>query len=121
LETEHEFCRMLPTPTFTGDRITVGDRWWAVPYPVADARRIAGRIVVIYHYLCGPRDAAFHNVEAFDDAGQRLWTAQSPGTGATSAYVRFMAEEPLIIWNFTGDRCTIDPTTGKLLKVEFAK
>jgi hypothetical protein len=92
-----------------------------VAHPVADARRIGDRIVVIYEYMSGPKRAAFHNVEAFDDAGRKLWTAENPGTGATDAYVEFMSEEPLIIWNFACFRCTIDPATGKLLNAEWTK
>jgi hypothetical protein len=112
---------MRPSLTFSGTRISVGDRPWTVPFPVADARRIGDRIVVIYDYRSGPQHSAFHNVEAFDDAGRKLWTAENPGTGAADAYVEIMSEDPLIIWNFTGFRCTIDPGTGKLLESQFAK
>jgi hypothetical protein len=101
--------------------VTVGDRSWMVPYPVADARRIGDRIVVIYDYRSGPRHSAFHNVEAFDDAGRKLWTAELPGTGAANAYVEFMTENPLVIWSFTCFRCTMDPETGKLLDARFTK
>jgi len=107
--------------TFTGNRLTVGDRSWVVPYPVRDARRIRDCIVVIYDYISGPKHAAFHNVEAFDDAGRKLWTAENPGTSAADAYVEFISAEPLIIGNFAGYRCTIDPATGKLLKAHFTK
>jgi|HubBroStandDraft_6_1064221.scaffolds.fasta_scaffold282167_1 hypothetical protein len=112
---------MLPSPTFSGNRVTVGDRSWTVPHPVAHARRIGDRVVVVYDYMSGPKHSAFHNVEAFDDEGQKLWTAEHPGTGATDAYVEFMSEDPLILWNFACFRCTIDPTTGKLLNAEFTK
>jgi hypothetical protein len=112
---------MRPSPTFSGNRVTVGDQSWTVPHPVRDARRIADRIVVIYDYMSGPKHEAFHNVEAFDDAGQKLWTAENPGAGAADAYVEFTSEDPLIIGNFTGFQCTIDPRTGKLLHAEFTK
>ena len=118
--------------TFEGSKITVGDRSWDVPYPVSDARRISGRIIVIYKYWLGPKQAStpwsthdprpFHNVEAFDDAGRKLWTAENPTRrDNVDAYVEFMSEDPLILWNFACARCTIDPTTGKLLKVEWSK
>jgi hypothetical protein len=106
---------------FSGNRVTVGARSWTVPYPVADARQIGDRVVVVYDYLSGPKHAAFHNAEAFDDAGRKLWTAELPGPGAANAYVEFMSEDPLILWNFACLRCTIDPTTGKLLNTVFTK
>jgi hypothetical protein len=46
--------------TFSGNVISVGGCSWVVPYPVADARGIGDRIVVIYDYLSGPKNAAFH-------------------------------------------------------------
>ncbi|HSH96324.1 MAG TPA: hypothetical protein VK968_19410 [Roseimicrobium sp.] len=112
---------MRPTPTFTGNRIIVGDRSWSVPYPVADARRIGDRIVAVYDYMAGPKDGAFYNLEAFDDAGQKLWTAEHPGTGTTDAYVEFLCDDPLIMWNFACFRCKIDPENGKLLHAQFTK
>ena len=53
--------------------------------------------------------------------GGKLWTAEHPGTGAADAYVEFMSEDPLIIWNFACFRCTIDPVSGKLLEAQFTK
>ena len=117
--------------TFEGSKITVGDRSWAVPYPVSDARRIGGRIIVIYKYWLGPKHRSllstqdsgpFHNVAAFDDAGRKLWTAENPTRrNGADAYVEFISEDPLILWNFACFRCTIDPATGKLLNAEFTK
>lgn len=112
---------MQPSPTFSGNHIRVGDRHWMVPYPVADARRIGDRIVVIYDYLSGPKDSGFHNVEAFDEEGRKLWVAEHPGTRAVDPYVEFMSEDPLVIWNFAGFRCTIDAGTGKLVEAQFTK
>ena len=112
---------MSSDPTFTGNRLTVGDRSWVVPCPVRDARRIRGCIVVIYDYMSGPKHAVFHNVEAFDDAGRKLWTAENPGTSAADAYVEFISVEPLIIWNYACLACTIDPATGKLVRADFTK
>ncbi|MDB5355513.1 MAG: hypothetical protein JWN24_1966 [Phycisphaerales bacterium] len=71
--------------------------------------------------MSGPKDAAFRNLEAYDDAGRKLWTAENPGTGAGDAYVEFVSEDPLIVWNFACFRCTIDPTNGKLLHAAFTK
>ena len=117
----HKLSRVRPSLIFSGNRITVGDRSWTVPHAVRDARRIADQIVVIYDYMSGTKDAAFHNVEAFDAAGRNLWTAENPGLGATDAYVEFMSEDPLIIWNFACFQCTIDPRTGKLLRAVLTK
>jgi hypothetical protein len=113
---------MSISPTFAGNLVTVGGRTWAVPYPIRDARRIGGRIVVIYDYLAGPRHATFRNVEAFDDAGAKLWTAEHPSRcDPADAYVEFMSEVPLVVWNFACFRCTLDPATGKLLRADFTK
>jgi hypothetical protein len=112
---------MRSSPTFAGNTVMVGEQSWSVPYPVHDARRIGDRIVVIYDYMSGPKGAAFRNVEAFDDAGRKLWTAENPGSGPADAYVEFMSESPLIVWNFACFRCTIDPVNGKLLDAVFTK
>jgi hypothetical protein len=113
--------QMQVSPTFSNNVVTVGGQSWTVPYPVADVRAIGDRIVVIYEYMSGPKNSAFRNVEAFDCVGKRLWTAENPGTSAADAYVEFMSEVPLIIWNFACFRCTIDPATGKLLEAQFTK
>jgi hypothetical protein len=112
---------MRASVTFAGNVVTVGDRSWTAPYPVADARRVGDRIVVIYDYRCGPVDRAFHNLEAFDGGGVKLWTAENPGTGAADAYVELMSEEPLVVGNFAGSRCTIDPADGWLVEAVFTK
>jgi hypothetical protein len=61
------------------------------------------------------------NVYAFDDAGRKLWTVEISGSNPASAYVEFVSEEPLILWNYACCRCTVNPENGKLLDVVFTK
>ncbi|MBN2307838.1 MAG: hypothetical protein JXR94_02640, partial [Candidatus Hydrogenedentes bacterium] len=82
---------------------------------------ISGRNLVLYDYRSGPKGEVFYNLEAFDDDGHRLWTAENPSSGPPAAYVEFMSHDPLQVWDFACLVCTIDPETGKLLDVEFRK
>lgn len=108
-------------PTFTGKVISVGGKSWTVPYPVHDARKVGNRIIVIYDYMSGPRGAPFQNLEAYDTDGVKLWTAPNPSKSPADAYVDFMSEAPLIVWNFACYRCTVDPATGRLIETVFTK
>lgn len=112
----------MSQPTFSGSLVTVGDHSWSVPYPVRDARRIGERIVVIYDYMAVlPQGRSFANLEAFDETGRKLWTAENPTTWDNDAYIDFMSEVPLVVSNWTAVNCTIDPETGKILGTLFTK
>lgn len=90
--------------------------------PVLEAIRLEDRIVVIHDYMAYPLGLPAPNLVAYSLNGERLWTADNlGGTSPTDAYVGFMEEEPLIVWNYDCFRCTIDPQTGKLLNSEFTK
>lgn len=94
---------------------------WKAPYPIADARFLDGRVLLIYDYRLGPKDAPFYNLEAFDTAGRKLWTAEHAGSGPTSAYVEFISDNPLTVWSFACLVCTIDPQDGHLVNAVFTK
>jgi hypothetical protein len=113
---------MPPPLNFAGKVVTVGGTSWTVPHRVHDARRIGNHIIVLYDYTCGPPSGVFRNLEAFDEAGHKLWTAENPtNADPVDAYVEFVSDAPLVVWNFACYACTIDPTTGRLLKAVFTK
>ncbi len=105
----------------SGYTVTCDGNRWAVPYPVRHWRFLNGRLLMIYDYKCGPKDALFQNLEAFETSGEKLWTAENPGTHSTDVYVDFISDEPLVIWSFSCICCTIDPQNGKLIKTVFSK
>ena len=109
-----------PRLSFRGTEITVSGRSWRVDFPVQDARLIRHAVVVLYDYSSGPR-YQFANLEAFDLEGQKLWTAETPTTESSEAYVSIESADPLVVTSFTAFRWTIDPETGKILEREFTK
>ena len=87
-----------------------------------DAIRLGDRILVIHAYMAYPRELPAPNLVAYSLTGSHLWTAANPTQQeATDAYVNFMSESPLRVWNFACIVCTIDPESGKLLHKEFSK
>ncbi len=102
-------------------RVRLGDLELRLAFPVADARRVGERIVVLYDYMSGPTSRQFQNVEAFGPSGERLWTAQHPTNETADAYVRFLSVEPLRLSSFVGFDCELDPRTGRLLHSVFTR
>ena len=89
---------------------------------VQDAVRLGERVLVIHDYMAYPSEKPAPNLVAYSLSGERLWTAENLGGSVqTDAYVGFLSEEPLWVYNFAGYRCRIDPETGKLLESEFTK
>lgn len=82
---------------------------------------IGDRVVLIYDYMAGPRHRQFQNLEAFSFSGERLWTAEHPTSETADAYVEFISTSPLAVWNFACYRCTIDPSSGRLIESQFTK
>lgn len=111
------------TPTFDGKQISIGGVTWNVAFPIAHVRRVGSRVFVIYDYMSGPTDRAFHNLEAYDLNGRKLCTAQNPGTddNAADAYIGFISDDPLIASNFTCFDCTIDQESGRIIRTKFTK
>ncbi len=106
---------------FDDRTVTIGDNSWMVKYPIHDLRVIGGLVLVLYEYTSGPRGEQFHNLEAFDHVGRKVWTAEHPTTAAIDAYVEFQSDEPLRLWSFACFTCVIDPETGKLIESIFTK
>ena len=89
-----------------------------------EAVRLGERVLVVHDYEAYPRSKPVPNLVAYSLSGERLWTAENlayAGLGNTDAYVGFLSEEPLWVYNSAGYRCRIDPETGKLLVSEFTK
>lgn len=87
-----------------------------------DAIRLGERVLVIHDYMAYPRGKPSPNLVAYSLTGERLWTAENlGGLDESDAYVNFVSEEPLWVWNFACYRCRIDPGTGKLLERKFTK
>ena len=107
--------------TFEGRTLHVAGETWSVDYPISDACLIDDVVVVIHDYMSGPPRSQFRNAEGFDVVGRKLWTAEHPTNETVDAYVKFIDWDPLVLWNFACFRCTIDPSTGKLLKAVFTK
>jgi hypothetical protein len=109
------------TVTFSGHTVTVGSQTWDAPWPVRQAATVGDRVVLLYDYMAAPTDRQFRNLEAFTVSGERLWTAEHPTSEPADCYVEILATDPLIIWDFAGYRCTIDPSNGRLIDAEFTK
>ena len=95
-----------------------------LPIRALDAVRLGERVLVIHDYMAYPRGKPAPNLVAYSPSGDRLWTAENlgaSGLGETDAYVSFLSEEPLWVYNFAGYRCRIDPQTGKLIESQFTK
>lgn len=107
--------------TFNGHEVRVNGRSWRVPYPIRDIRRVGEMVALIYEYTAGPRHRQFQNLEGFDLAGRRLWTAEHATSETTDVYVNFLERGPLSAWSFACYVCVLDPRTGRLLSAEFTK
>ena len=106
---------------FSGHTVSVAGHTWRAPWPVKQAAVLGERVVLLYDYMAAPQGRQFRNLQAFTFGGEPLWTAEHPTSEAVDAYVEILSTDPLIIWDFAGYRCTIDPSNGRLVDAEFAK
>src|SRR5664280_450116 len=107
--------------SFSGSEVSVAGRSWRVRYRITQAELVGDRVLVLYDYMTGARDRLFQNLEAFTLDGVHLWTAEHPSTDATGSYVALTSLSPLRAGSFDCFDCTLDPSTGKLLKSHFTK
>jgi hypothetical protein len=91
------------------------------PIRPMEAIRLDDRILVIHDYMAYPQGRAAANLVAYSPGGEVLWIAENPGAGGADAYVNFVSESPLRVWNFACYVCTIDPESGKLVHAQFTK
>jgi hypothetical protein len=114
-------------PVILGQRLRVGDVEWGVEYPVADARIVANRVIVLfdadaYWQVVGkPHFGQFPNLVAFDLRGWRLWTAQLPTNESGDCYDHLESEDPLRAYSWKSISCELDPATGAILHQTFTK
>jgi hypothetical protein len=110
-----------PDILFSGRTVSAAGKTWQAPWPVMQAALIDDRVILLYDYMAGPKDRQFQNLEAFNFLGQRLWTAQHPTPERPDTYVEILSTTPLLVWNFAAYRCTIDPSSGRLVEALFTK
>ncbi|HWY52295.1 MAG TPA: hypothetical protein VNW72_12515 [Chthoniobacterales bacterium] len=107
--------------SFSGRTVSVAGKTWQAPWPVTQAAVIDDRVILLYDYMAGPRDRQFQNLEAFNSSGQHLWTAQHPTAEKPDTYVKILSTSPFLAWNFACYKCTIDVSSGRLVKALFTK
>lgn len=103
------------------NRVLVREHWWRFDKDILQAKQIGDRVLVIFDYMAYPQARPAANLVAFDEQQRRLWDAQNPTAGPTDAFVNFVSEDPVRVWNFAGYSCEVDLNTGRLLKAEFTK
>ena len=102
-------------------RVFVEPHWWRFSQRILDARRIDDRVLVIFDYMEFPNGRPAQNLVAYDLEQKEVWKPENPENGVADAYVNFISEEPLKVWNFACYVCTIDVKTGRLLEKQFTK
>jgi len=107
--------------SFSGQSVSVAGRTWQAPWPVKQAVVIGGWAILLYDYMAGPKHRQFRNLEAFSLSGEHGWTAEHPGSDTADAYVEILSTKPFVVWNFACFRCTIDPSSGRLIEAQFIK
>ncbi len=89
-------------------------------YPVQDARQ-AGDILLVLYRPESFRGGQFRNLVAFDLSGCEIWKAELPTSMGMDAYYQLVSENPIVADSYCSYRCTIDTSTGKIIKKEFFK
>lgn len=109
--------------TFDGNRVTVGEHHWDAPVRVLDAARIGGLAILVLDWtpLSENRFGQVQNLRAYTFDGQEVWTAEHPTNMTTDCYTNIISREPLMVNNFAGYSCRIDPSSGRLLESVFTK
>ena len=103
------------------NRVFVEPRWWRFNQRVLQARRIGDRVLVIFDYMEFPNGRPAQNLVAYDLHQNELWRAENPAGACVAAYVNFIDEAPLTVWNFACYVCTIDIENGQLTESHFTK
>lgn len=98
------------------DGVKVGTR-----FPVIDAIRADGRLVVLYDPSANPRNwGTFPNLAGIADSGEELWVAETATTTTGDHYYRIESSSPLRV-AAPSYLCTIDPTSGAVVDRQFLK
>lgn len=113
---------MTDDVTLLGDTVQVGKQRFKLPHPVDEAFILGELLIVRYAPLShSSKIGQFPNLAAFNIEGSLVWIAELPTTETGDCYYRISSHEPLIANSVRSYRCTIDPSTGKLLSKEFVK
>ena len=107
---------------FDGDRVFVGPRSWRAPVRVLDSARVGDLVVLVLDWtpLADGR-VGQRNLRAYALGGREVWVAEHPTCGSNDCYTEIHSRSPLIVGNFAGFRCEIEPETGRLVEAVFTK
>ncbi len=109
--------------SFDGDQIRVGAHRWKALAQVLDAAQIGDLVVLVLDWtlLSKERFGQVQNLRAYTFDGQEVWTAEHPTNMRIDCYTNIIEREPLVVNNFSGCSCLIDPSSGHLLESTFTK
>ena len=120
---------------FDGDRVFVGSRSWRAPARVLDSVRVGDLVVLVLDSVrvgdlvvlvldwtpLADGRVGQHNLRAYALGGREVWVAEHPTHGSNDCYTEIHSRSPLIVGNFAGFRCEIEPETGRLVEAVFTK
>ena len=108
--------------TFSGNSLTVGERFWRVEYPILQAFPLGEKIIVLYDpdaHL--EKFGQFPNLVAFNPEGEKLWVAQLPTNESGDSYWRIYLKDGLMADSIYSFSCRIDEANGKIQSKVFYK
>ena len=77
---------------------------------------------MVYDYMAYPKNRPALNLVALDSEANLIWTVgDTPIDSPAASYTCIESTTPLIVGNFAGFHCTIDPQCGDLLESRFTK
>ena len=101
--------------TFSGKKISIGEKSMELEHAVADAFELEGLIVVLFNPdAYAERFGQFPNLIALRPTGERLWTAELPTTTSGDRYYKVSSRTPLVVYSINSFECEIDPATGRI-------
>lgn len=89
-------------------------------YPVQDARQVGGILLVLYRPESF-RGGQFRNLVAFNLSGCEVWRAELPTSMGMDAYYQIISENPIVANSYCSYRCTLEASTGRIIKKELFK
>ena len=106
---------------FEGEELIVSGKRFKMSFPIYDIAEYDDRIVVLFVYSADDGIGQFKNLIAVDREGNEIWKAEHPSTDSSSAYVKIDHGDPLVAWNFSGHKCSIDLDSGRIIDTVFTK
>ena len=104
---------------FEGTDLIISGKRYKMDYPIDDIVEYDDRIVILFVYSSYEGIGQFKNLLAVDRDGNEIWRADHPTTDSSSAYVKINNTNPLLAWNFTGYKCSINLENGRIVDVVF--